>query len=83
MAKKQRKVIPDGIVARGEVTGHAHRIEGGVVYEEDALIHVSVEEGTHLTHEEHNPISFQPGDWTTGVKQEYDHFAEEARQVAD
>lgn len=85
MVKKNRKIIPDNIVAKGEATGHAHRFgEGATVYEEDAQIHVMVQgKAAPLQHEEHKTIPFAPGDWTTGIKQEYDHFAEDARQVMD
>lgn len=36
-----------------------------------------------LSHEEHKTISIPPGNYRIGIVQEYDHFAEEARQVMD
>lgn len=36
-----------------------------------------------LLHEEHNPVSIPPGEYRIGIVREYDHFAEEARAVAD
>ena len=36
-----------------------------------------------VTHEEHNAITIKKGDYEIGIVQEYDHFAEEARNVAD
>lgn len=45
--------------------------------------YLKVLEPTDLTHEEHNTIILPPGEYEIGIVQEYDHFAEEARQVQD
>ena len=79
---------PDGILARGEVTGHAHRLAeatDGLLYEaEDGTLYLRVgAKGATITHEEHRPITVPPGDYRVGRVQEYDHFAEEARRVRD
>jgi len=73
------------IVAYGEVTGHTHEIlgEGVEVYEEAGLLYVAVPHGGTIRHEEHHPITLHPGQYRIGIVQEYDHFAEEARRVAD
>jgi hypothetical protein len=41
--------------------------------------HAPIEVG----HEEHKTVTIPPGEYRIGIVQEYDHFAEEARQVLD
>lgn len=45
--------------------------------------YLNVFEPTALSHEEHHTITIPPGEYRIGIVQEYDHFAEEARQVLD
>jgi hypothetical protein len=73
------------IVAYGEVTGHMHEVIGsGVeVYELNGTIYVSAPAGGTIRHEEHRPITLPPGNYEIGIVKEYDHFMEEARNVAD
>lgn len=73
------------IVAYGEVTGHCHEVigEGVEVYEENGTLYVSAPHGGRIQHEEHKPIDLPPGNYEIGIVREYDHFAEEARNVAD
>lgn len=84
------------LVAEGEATGHAHVLEGaGVleVREVDGVLYARIgEPGARLRHDEHHYTELSP---STVVRcsatdrpeharvQEYDHFAEEARQVED
>lgn len=89
--------IPDGakkiapkergyILAEGEVTGHAHRledVEGIEMFEKDGALYIHVSKSVQLKHEEHNPITLEPGIWKSWGVREYDHFAEEARRVQD
>jgi hypothetical protein len=44
---------------------------------------LKVEEPTDLTHEEHKTVTIPPGEYEIRIVQEYDHFAEETRQVQD
>lgn len=75
------------VVQEGEATGHAHRLHG----EGFQLFHnpktkekfLRLVEPTSLKHEEHKEIKLPPGDYRIGIVREYDHFSEEARQVAD
>lgn len=73
-------------LAKGEKTGHHHTITEGdaELYEENGVLylHVKSEKAT-LTHQEHKPILIDKGDYQIGIVREYDHFAEEARNVAD
>lgn len=73
------------IVASGEVTGHCHEVlgEGVEVYECEEVLYVSAPNGGTIRHEEHLPIDLHPGEYAIGIVREYDHFKEEARNVAD
>lgn len=73
------------ILAHGEVTGHCHEAigEGVEVFERDGVLYLSAPNGATVKHEEHKPITVPPGNYQIGIVQEYDHFAEEARRVAD
>ena len=77
--KKVGKVLADG-----ESTGHKHVLQNTEVLErEDGVKEFIVEDKDTLTHEEHNPITLNPGKYESGRIEEYDHFAEEARKVQD
>lgn len=76
------------VVAEGEHTGHAHvmeAIDGLELREVDGVLYARIPEGAEvsLRHEEHHPVTLPPGVVKFGRVQEYDHFAEEARQVED
>ena len=78
----------EGILARGEATGHAHRLDAatdGLLYEtSDGRLFLRVgPQGARITHEEHRPVVVPQGEYVIGRVREYDHFAEEARQVRD
>lgn len=82
--------IPEGatrkktnVLAEGESTGHAHRVEDAEVYEANGVLYLRVKEEAKVTHEEHKQIDLPAGDYEIGIVQEYDHFKEEARSVAD
>lgn len=92
----ERVVSP--VVQEGEHTGHAHRLQmfrldgnkasAAANWEmfldkETKTKYLKVLEPTDLTHEEHKTITLPPGEYRIGIVQEYDHFAEEARQVID
>lgn len=75
------------ILAEGEVTGHAHRITqvAGVTFREgaDGMFYLANPKELSVTHEEHHTVTIPPGTWRVRKVREYDHFAEEARAVAD
>lgn len=99
--------IPEGarkdagrILARGEATGHAHRLtetSDGLLYEVNGTLYLKVGPGgVDVAHEEHKSfeamagqrIAYDPNhptdnEYLVGPVKEYDHFAEEARQVRD
>jgi hypothetical protein len=74
-----------GILAYGEVTGHAHRIEDAQkaeVLEIGTGLYLRVgEEGVRVVHEEHAPVSLPPGNYEVEIQREY--TPAEIRNVAD
>ncbi len=79
------KKIKDRVLAKGEATGHAHKLQHSDVYEVTPTLRMFIvsTEGEIVTHEEHNPIPIAKGKRHAGQKLEYDHFDEEARRVMD
>ena len=74
------------VLAEGEATGHAHVIEkeGARLYDGDAgTLFLELSKEATVTHEEHGPVVIAPGKYTVRKVQEWDHFEEEARDVAD
>lgn len=79
------KLLQHKTLAEGEHTGHAHIAEGVDVelYEKDGQLFVHCPNGCEITHQEHKPVTLPAGDYKVERVQEYDHFAEESRNVAD
>ena len=77
--------ITSNVIAQGEATGHAHRLEGDAyLLELGDRIFINVLSGNaRVIHEEHGPITLPPGQYETSIVYEMDHFAHEARQVMD
>ena len=72
----------DSVLARGEATGHSHRIEGGKVFRTgNGQLLVQVEEEAKLLHEEHGQITVPQGTYEVVRQVEYNPIAE--RQVSD
>lgn len=74
------------VLAEGETTGHAHRVldvEAVALSKMADRIFLEVFSETPLTHEEHGTIQLPPGRYEVRKVREYDHFAEEAREVRD
>ena len=72
------------VLAHGE-SGHSHVIED----DEAELIQIGermllkLERAATVIHEEHKPITLEPGMWEVGRVKEYDWFALMERQVMD
>jgi hypothetical protein len=84
----QRKPDTRGVVlAEGEVTGHFHGIkEKGVhLYEQNGEVFLVNESGEPvcLNHQEHNPVTVDPGVWKVGIVREFDYLQEMERKVVD
>lgn len=79
--KKENKII----LAEGEATGHCHAMTGNLsVMKKDGEVFVKVDgEQAEVIHQEHDAILIDPGIYKIEKVREYDHFAEEAREIAD
>jgi small-conductance mechanosensitive channel len=79
------KKLERPVLAEGEVTGHAHVLDGYVeVMETDVgTREFSLDKPTNLVHEEHRTITLPAKEMVSGICQEYSHFEEEAKQVRD
>ncbi len=75
------------VLAYGEVTGHCHQLTAaseGLLVEVDGQLYLRVGEGcAEVVHEEHAKVALPAGEYLIGRVQEFDHFAEEARDVRD
>ena len=74
------------VVAEGEATGHAHAIEdveAAELFEKDGVLYLDVKESATVVHEEHGPLTLDPGAWEVGIVNEVDPFSEEIRKVVD
>ena len=78
------------ILAYGEVTGHAHVVEGDVQFfasdleeMEKRFLRVEGEHGACVVHEEHATIALPPGDYEITRQREYASADMPALRVAD
>ena len=73
------------VLAEGEHTGHAHVVEDSeaelIQLGERMLLRLGRQ--AVVTHQEHNPITLEPGLYEIGRVQEYDYFSKMARAVRD
>jgi hypothetical protein len=76
------------ILAHGEVTGHAHAIDGDLVtlfapadLDEMADRFLRVEQECQVVHDEHDTITLPPGDYT--IRRQREYAPEAVRNVAD
>lgn len=80
MAKRTK--LERAILAHGETTGHFHEAHGdGVALFDDGVLEAP--HGVEVTHQEHSNITRPSGTYDRSIVQEFDHFVEEARNVAD
>ena len=85
-AKKINPASRGWVLAEGEATGHAHAVtdtDTCEMYELDGVLYLRALKDTVVRHEEHGKIELPEGDYYIGTVREYDHFAEEVRNVAD
>jgi len=85
---KQKSVKREnGILAYGEVTGHAHQIEDKAAAEvleiENGLYLRVGEDGVRIVHEEHAPITVPAGSYEVIIQREYSPGAVRFFNVAD
>jgi hypothetical protein len=79
--------IVDGVIAKGETTGHAHRVgtlEAAELYRMDGKMFLCVGEGgVSIVHEEHAPVTLDPGNYEIHIDQFFDYSAQALRNVQD
>ena len=83
---KDAKKAKSGVLAEGEATGHAHRLDlshADVFVAEDGALYVRASAPSILSHEEHHAITVEPGTWRVWRVREVDPFSEGVRRVAD
>jgi hypothetical protein len=76
--------VADGIIARGETTGHAHRLQigrGGALMLLAGVAYIRARYQATIVHEEHGTIVLPAGDWQVSRQREY--TPNSWRQVAD
>jgi hypothetical protein len=75
------------ILAKGELTGHAHAIEdiAGIKFIKgaDGNFYLVLPEVRDLVHPEHRTVTLPPGSYRVRRVREYDHFTEESRPVCE
>src|ERR1051326_4477763 len=70
------------VIVAGEATGHAHRLQAGTILEApDGALYLDITQTTQVVHEEHGPITLDPGLWLVVRQREY--HLEAIRTVAD
>lgn len=65
---------PNLILAYGEVTGHSHRVEHperAELWEFQGVLYLNVLVATRVIHEEHHPITLEPGTYRVWQQREY------------
>jgi hypothetical protein len=76
--------VEDGVVARGEATGHNHRIRSraeGILLMLGTAMYIKALRETPIDHEEHKTVTLPVGDWRVQRQREYQ--PDGWRQVAD
>jgi len=74
----QRQVSP--VLAYGERTGHAHRLEGqGQIWRQDTELYLKLEQPSRVVHDEHEPITLPRGVYQVVAQREYVSPGEDRR----
>jgi hypothetical protein len=64
---------PGTVIVAGETTGHAHRVTAGTILEApDGALYLDLAHTTQVVHEEHGPLTLEPGLWLIVRQREYD-----------
>lgn len=80
---KDAALVETKVLADGEATGHAHRLEkDGVLYIKDGQLFLEAVVDVAVVHEEHARITLSPGIYEVRRQREYQPGAL-PRQVAD
>ena len=84
----EERVVKNGILARGEATGHHHRVavlEDAEVFDCGYSMFVKVgPNGVSIVHEEHRPVQLEPSQtYRVHKAREYDCLQHVSRPVRD
>lgn len=71
------------VLAEGEHTGHAHVIDDAELIREGERILIRFSKQATVTHEEHGPVTLDPGLWEVGRVREIDHLSGIVDRVKD
>lgn len=76
------------VLALGEATGHKHVITAPkkamrIFKDAEGRLVLELKEAATVTHEEHKPITIEPGVYVQENEREYDWFAETVQRVID
>lgn len=80
----QQKTKGRIVLAHGEVTGHAHTVDGQrakLSIAEGGVTYLTVEQLTEVRHQEHAPVTLEPGKYKVVRQREY--TPEAIRNVQD
>ena len=70
--RMRRDVVETGIIAEGEVTGHAHVLKGGTLYSQAGKLYAVAEaSGGTVVHDEHDTLELEEGVWLVHNQTEY------------
>lgn len=68
----EAKKLDRKFLFEGEMTGHAHRIDVGELFEDkNGELYLKVDELTKVTHEEHKTVTLDPGIYRVTQKRQY------------
>lgn len=76
--------IKDGILARGEATGHTHRLRltgAAIALAVMGTVYIKAKQKAQIDHEEHKTVELPIGDWVVQRQREY--IPEGWKQVTD
>lgn len=76
----------DLVILEGEMTGHAHRLDGPggqILVSDDGTMVVEVLSQVGLIHEEHDRIDLTPGLYEVVRQREYNPYEDAIRNVQD
>lgn len=77
------EAVKSGVLVNSAVTQHTHRAVGANVVKVGSNLFIVAKKKFKVVHEEHKTIEIPAGTYLVDGIKEYDHFAEEARRVAD
>ena len=69
------------VIVEGEMTGHAHRMINGEVFDSLASVFVVASNDARLVHDEHGPINILPGTYQVIRQREYEPRESESRST--